>query len=225
MSTTKSSEAAEVTGGDTKWFNEKETDLWKGQRMGLRVKKCLADRKTKYQHLQVFETESYGRMLVLDGVIQLTERDEFAYQEMLAHVPVFSHPSPKSALVVGGGDGGIIRELCRHSTLERIVMVELDEGVPAASKEFFSTTMATAFGDERVELIIGDGAAFMSEEKNHGKFDIIIVDSSDPIGPASVLFENKFYSDIARVLAPGGVCATQGECMWLHATLIREARL
>jgi spermidine synthase len=160
-------------------------------------------------------------MLVLDGVIQLTERDEFSYQEMLAHSALFSHPEPRRVLIIGGGDGGILREVCRHSVVREIVQVEIDAGVIQASKQFFKDSMGCSFDDPRLNLIVGDGAAYVKGCAD--AFDAILVDSSDPIGPAAVLFEGPFYQACHNALKPGGVMCNQGECMWLHLDLIGES--
>ena len=204
---------------DNKWFREKEV-MWPGQQMSLRVKKTLLDTRSLFQHIQVFQSETYGRVLSLDGVIQLTERDEFSYQESLVHTALFSHASNQNmrVLLIGGGDGGMLREICKHKNVKEIVMVEIDEGVINASKQFFSDTLATCFNDPRLTLIIGDGAAYVETARN---FDCLLVDSSDPVGPASVLFENKFYKDCSQALNHGGVMCNQGECMWLHLDVIK----
>ena len=203
------------------WFSEKEV-MWPGQQMSLKVKKELLNIKSEYQHIQVFDSETYGRVLVLDGVIQLTERDEHAYQEMLAHVALFSHTNPKKILIIGGGDGGILREVLRHDCVEEITMVELDEKVIEVAKQYFQESTCTHnFIDPRLNLIIGDGAAFLQKSKPNS-YDVVLVDSSDPVGPASVLFENDFYNSINNSLSPGGIMCNQGECIWLHLELIKE---
>lgn len=199
------------------WFHERG-ELWPGQAMSLKVKKILTHHRSLYQDVLVFESENHGNVLVLDGVIQVTERDEFAYQEMIAHIPLFAHPNPKKVLVIGGGDGGVLREIARHPGVEEIVICELDQGVIDASKKYLPT-LAKGYDDPRVTVHIMDGAVFM--EQNQGVFDVIITDSSDPIGPASVLFETPFYNAMYKSLRDGGIVCTQGECMWLHVHLIR----
>jgi spermidine synthase len=158
-------------------------------------------------------------VLVLDGAIQATERDEFSYQEMICHLPMCAHPNPKRALVIGGGDGGVLRELCRHECLEEIVICELDRAVPAASRRFLPQ-MAAGFDDPRVTVHFMDGAEFMNQHQEY--FDIIITDSSDPVGPASVLFEKPFYEKMCSALREGGIVCTQGESLWLHLHIIKE---
>eukprot|EP00594_Rhizosolenia_setigera_P019120 CAMPEP_0178978242 /NCGR_PEP_ID=MMETSP0789-20121207/25031_1 /TAXON_ID=3005 /ORGANISM="Rhizosolenia setigera, Strain CCMP 1694" /LENGTH=293 /DNA_ID=CAMNT_0020667921 /DNA_START=100 /DNA_END=981 /DNA_ORIENTATION=+ len=198
------------------WFHERGV-LWPGQAMSIQVKNVLDHHKSDFQDVLVFESENYGNVLVLDGVIQVTERDEFAYQEMIAHVPLFSHPNPKRVLVIGGGDGGVLREIAKHDSVEEIIICEIDKDVIDVSKKFLPT-LAKGFDDPRVQVKIMDGAKFMDE--NQGSFDVIITDSSDPVGPASVLFETPFYDGMFRALKPGGIVCTQGECMWLHLDLI-----
>lgn len=192
--------------------------MWPGQRFSLKVGKVLFEARSALQDILVFDSETYGRVLVLDGVIQLTERDEHAYQEMLTHLPMFAHPSPRSVLIVGGGDGGVLREVARHADVERIVMCEIDELVVRTAKKFFSGSTATAFDDPRLTLVHEDAAAFL--KRDTGTFDVIVVDSSDPVGPAETLYEPEFYTTMRDSLTPGGIIATQGECLWLHLPLI-----
>lgn len=199
------------------WFMEKGA-LWPGQAMGLEVEEILHHTTSKYQDVLVFKSKSYGNVLVLDGVIQCTERDEFAYQEMIAHLPLFSHPDPQNVLVIGGGDGGVLREVLKHSSVKKAVLCEIDEAVIDASKRYLPS-MAKGFDDERVTVEIMDGAVYM--EQHQDEYDVIITDSSDPIGPAQVLFEVPFYAAMKRSLRDGGLLCTQGECMWLHLDLIR----
>lgn len=198
------------------WFSEVGT-LWPGQCMSVAVKEKLHDARSDFQHVQVFETENHGRMLCLDGVIQTTDGDEFAYQEMLTHIPMCTHPNPKTVAVIGAGDGGILREVCRHSSVERVDHCELDKMVCDVSKKLLPN-LAVGLEDPRVNTQYADGAAWLA---NHpGEYDVILVDSSDPVGPAATLFEETFYATMKAALKPGGIVCTQGECMWLHADLI-----
>lgn len=201
------------------WFMEKNSQ-WPGQANSLQVEEILLHTKTKFQDLMVFRSTTWGKVLVLDGVIQLTERDEMSYQEMMAHLPLFSHPNPKTALVVGGGDGGVLREVCKHTCLESITMCEIDEGVVNASKQFFPS-VSVAFGSPRTNLIIADAVGYV-ENAEENSIDVIIVDSSDPVGPAEKLFSAEFYRSALRALTPGGVICSQGECLWVHMDLIAE---
>ncbi|KHN75805.1 Spermidine synthase [Toxocara canis] len=192
---------------------------WPGQAFSLQVNKVLFHERSKYQDVLVFESRSYGNVLVLDGIIQCTERDEFAYQEMLAHLPMFAHPCPKKVLVIGGGDGGILREVLKHDCVESVSMCEIDEMVINASKKFLPH-MSVAFNNPKLNLTIGDGFEFLKKHKN--EFDVVITDSSDPIGPAESLFGRTYYELIKDSLRQGGVLASQGESMFLHLNLIKH---
>ncbi|KAJ3023561.1 putrescine aminopropyltransferase [Thoreauomyces humboldtii] len=200
------------------WFKE-TTTLWPGQAMTLQVKEILHHEKSLFQDVLVFQSTNHGNVLVLDGVIQATERDEFAYQEMIAHLPLNAHPEPKKVLVIGGGDGGVLREIVKHPSIQSVTLVEIDEAVPRASKKFLPA-MAVGFQHPKVKLVIGDGFAFLEGHKK--EFDVIITDSSDPVGPAESLFGEKFYEMMKDALVDGGVVCTQGECQWLHLPLIRD---
>lgn len=189
------------------WFHERG-ELWPGQAMSLEVKKVLDHHRSLYQDVLVFESTNHGMVLVLDGVIQVTERDEFAYQEMLAHIPLFAHPNPKRVLVIGGGDGGVLREVAKHPSVEEIVICEIDKDVIDAAKKYLPT-LAIGYDDPRVTVRVMDGSKFLDENKD--SFDVIITDSSDPVGPASVLFETPFYNAMFASLRDGGIVCTQGE--------------
>ena len=177
--------------------------------MALKVKEPLHAERSDFQDILVFQSANHGRVLALDGVLQLTEWDEFSYQEMISHTPLFAHGAAQSVLIVGAGDGGVLREVCRHRGVRRIVMVEIDRQVVEASKTFFAKTMATDFDDPRATLRFEDAAKYVAECEP-AAFDVVIVDSSDPNdGPASVLFTADFYRNLARVLKPGGIVCTQ----------------
>ncbi|KAJ8569815.1 hypothetical protein K7X08_006392 [Anisodus acutangulus] len=201
------------------WFSE-ISPLWPGEAHSLKVEKILFQGKSDYQNVMVFQSSTYGKVLVLDGVIQLTERDECAYQEMITHLPLCSIPNPKKVLVIGGGDGGVLREVSRHSSVEQIDICEIDKMVVEVAKQFFPD-VAVGYEDPRVNLHIGDGVAFLKNVPA-GIYDAVIVDSSDPIGPAQELFEKPFFETIARALRPGGVVSTQAESIWLHMHIIEE---
>lgn len=155
---------------------------------------------------------------MLDGVIQVTERDEFAYQEMMSHIPLFSHPNPEKVLVIGGGDGGILREIAKHPGVKEIFICEIDGDVIKYSKKYLPS-LSKGYDDPRVTVKIMDGSKFLDENQN--RFDVIITDSSDPIGPASVLFETPFYNAMHKSLRDGGIVCTQGENIWLHLDIIK----
>ncbi len=194
------------------WFSE-ICPMWPGIALSLEIEEVLYSNKSKFQQIDMFLTKNHGKMLVLDGIIQLTQSDEFAYQEMLAHVPLFAHPNPENILVIGGGDGGILREANRHDCIKNIDFCEVDEEVINVCKEFLPD-LACGFDDARVNVHIADGNAFVQKQKN--KYDVIIVDSSDPIGPGEALFEPLFYKNLKNALKKDGIIATQGESFFLH---------
>lgn len=200
------------------WFTE-NFEVEKGRNLKVGIKDVLEVKQSRFQKIEMFETVSLGKMLVLDGVIQLTEFDTFAYHEMITHVPMNAHPTPKKVLVVGGGDGGVIKEVCKYTSVEEIVMCEIDEDVVNISKKYFPQ-FASAFKDERVELIIDDAAKYIAAKENY--FDVIIVDSSDPVGPASTLFNTQFYKNMKKALTKEGIAVTQSESMYFHLDFIEE---
>lgn len=153
-------------------------------------------------------------------LLQVTERDEHAYQEMITHIPMHAHPDPQSVLIVGGGDGGVLREVCRHEGVQRITMCEIDPVVCDVSKKYLGKTLATSFDDPRVTLVHADAAEFVKDKL--GEYDVIIVDSSDPVGPAESLFTSSFYTGLRAAMKPGAIMCNQGECIWLHLELIGE---
>ena len=181
--------------------------LHDGYAQSLSVDKVLYDDTSNFQHVQVFENRQFGRVLTLDGVVQTTQGDEFIYHEMLTHVPILAHGNARNVLIIGGGDGGIAREVLRHQSVEAVTMAEIDEGVIAFSKTYLPSLSDGAFDDPRLKLVIADGANFMANSVD--KYDIIIIDSTDPIGPGEVLFTDNFYSDAKKCLADGGVMVTQ----------------
>ncbi|KXZ44051.1 hypothetical protein GPECTOR_75g775 [Gonium pectorale] len=201
------------------WYTEM-SPMWPGQGLSLKIKEVLYRAKSEFQDVCVFESESMGTVLTLDGVIQCTDKDEFSYQEMIAHIPMCALERPaKKVLVVGGGDGGVLRELARHTEVEEIHMAEIDKMVPEVSKQYFPE-MAVGFTDPRVTLHICDGIKFV-EDSPADSYDLIVVDSSDPVGPAEVLFEKPFFEALHRAVRPGGIVCTQAESLWLHLGIIK----
>ena len=188
----------------TRWIEETLYPHW-GQR--LRVDKVLFEDKTEHQHLVIFENASHGRVMVLDGAVQVTLADEWVYHEMMAHVPLFSLKEPKSVLVIGGGDGGILRELLKHPSIKVATLCEIDRTVIDMSITHFPEVSAGAFDDPRTDITIADGVQFVGE--TNLRFDAILVDSTDPVGPGAVLFTKSFYAACRRCLAKGGVLVTQ----------------
>jgi spermidine synthase len=165
------------------------------------------EQKTEHQHLMIFHNAMLGRVMTLDGVVQTTEVDEFIYHEMMAHVPIFAHGQAKRVLIIGGGDGGMLREVLRHKAVEHVTMVEIDSAVIDMAKEYLPNHSAGAFEDERAHIVIADGMDYVRETDD--RFDVIISDSTDPIGPGEVLFSDDFYAQCKRILNEGGVMATQ----------------
>ena len=171
------------------------------------LKKMLFEHREGLQHLAIFESEFFGRVLSLDGIIQTTEADEFMYHEMMVHVPILSCREVKKVLIIGGGDGGILREVVKHQQVETITMVEIDKAVVDMCCEYLPRHSDGAFEDPRLELVIGDGAEFVKQTE--GSFDVIISDSTDPVGPGEVLFDQDFYTHASRILAADGMMVTQ----------------
>jgi spermidine synthase len=201
------------------WFAESEV-MWPGQAMMLKVEEVLYEGRTDFQDVLVFRSATYGTVLVLDGVIQVTERDEHAYQEMITQIPMHCHPDPQNVLIVGGGDGGVLREVCRHPGVQRITMCELDPLVVSISKRYLGASTASAFDDQRLTLVHADAAQFVKDQLS--VYDVVIVDSSDPVGAAETLFTADFYMSLRRAMRPGAIMCNQGECVWLHLSLIAE---
>ncbi|OMH85187.1 Spermidine synthase [Zancudomyces culisetae] len=199
------------------WFYETST-FWPGQKMALEVQEILHVEKSKFQDVLVFSSKTYGNVLVLDGAIQATERDEFSYQEMITHIPMNSHPNPKRVLVIGGGDGGVLREVLKHECVEEAVLCDIDEAVIRVSKKYLPG-MAIGFEHPKATVIVGDGLEYMRTRENY--FDVIITDSSDPVGPAESLFGPEYYTLMHKALREGGITSAQGECQWLHTSFIK----
>jgi spermidine synthase len=194
MTTTKTSEYLET--------------LYEGYGQRFRMEKLLHEVRTEHQHLVIFDNPRMGRVMALDGVIQTTEADEFIYHEMLTHVPILAHGSAKRVLIIGGGDGGMLREVSKHRSVEHITMVEIDGTVVDMCKEFLPNHSKGAYDDPRLNLVIDDGMRFVATTTTE-KFDVIISDSTDPIGPGEVLFSENFYQACHRCLNDGGILVTQ----------------
>jgi spermidine synthase len=178
-----------------------------GFRMTYEVERVLYELQTEHQHLVLFEHPFFGKMLMLDGATQVTTRDEFVYHEMMTHVPIFAHGSAKEVLIVGGGDCGIAEEVLKHKSVKRLTQVEIDVSVVEFSKEHFPEFTKPVLADKRFDLVIDDGMNYVAETDR--RFDVIIVDSTDPQGPGKVLFSSKFYAACKRCMAKGAVMVTQ----------------
>ena len=178
-----------------------------GFRMSFQVDRVLYELQTDHQHLILFEQQYFGKMLMLDGAVQISARDEFIYQEMMSHVPLFAHGNAQDVLIVGGGDCGIAEEVLKHKTVKRLTQVEIDAKVVEFAKEHFPEFTTPVFADKRFESVIDDGAKYVA--KTDRRFDAIIVDSTDPQGPGKILFGEKFYAGCKRCIKKGGVLVTQ----------------
>lgn len=200
------------------WINETLYPAW-GQR--FMVKRELARVQSAFQDICVFESHTHGRVMVLDGVVQITEADEFVYQEMLAHVPLLAHGAATEVLIIGAGDGGVLRRVLQHRNLRRAVMVEIDGEVIRLAKEFLPAIAGEAWNDPRAEVIVGDGIDFVRRAAD-ASFDAIIVDSTDPIGVGEVLFTDEFYRNCARVLTDRGLVVNQCGVPFMQADELRE---
>lgn len=188
----------------TKWFNETLAPSW-GQR--FEIEEVLFESKTDHQHLIIFQNKLFGRVVALDGIIQLTERDNFIYHEMMAHVPLFAHGAATRVLLIGGGDGGLLKEVLKHPSVEHVTMVEIDASVVEMCKSYLPMVSDGAFDDSRLDLVIDDGHAFVQSCTE--TFDVVITDSTDPVGPGEILFESSFYKGCKRCLTPEGILVTQ----------------
>ncbi len=200
------------------WFNETLYPGW-GQR--FEVTRMLAQVSSAYQEIAVFDTPSHGRVLALDGAIQITEADEFVYQEMLAHVPLLAHGNARRVLIIGAGDGGVLRRVLQHRTTQQAVMVEIDGAVIRLAKEFLPDIGGGAWADPRAQVITGDGIAYAAAAAP-GSFDVVIIDSTDPVGVGEALFTDAFYADCARVLTPGGLVVNQCGVPFMQPDELRE---
>lgn len=188
----------------TRWIEETFHPHW---RVRLEASEVLHEVETKHQHLVIFRNETWGTVLMLDGVCQLTTSDEFVYHEMMAHVPLMALDNPRRVLVIGGGDGGVLREVLKHPSVEQAVLVEIDRTVIDTALRYYPEIPGRAFDDPRTEIVIADGELYADETA--GRFDAIIVDSSEPIGPSAVLHTSKFFAACKRSLAKRGVFITQ----------------
>ncbi|MEX2416404.1 MAG: polyamine aminopropyltransferase [Paenibacillaceae bacterium] len=200
------------------WYTEKQTESFG---ITAKIKETLITEKTDFQDLAIIDTEEFGRMLVLDGMVMTTEKDEFVYHEMVAHPVLYTHPNPKHVLVVGGGDGGVIREVLKHPSVEKAVLVDIDGKVIEYSKKFLPS-IAGWLDDPRVEVIVNDGYLHIHENKN--TYDVVMVDSTEPVGPAVQLFERGFYAAIYAALKDDGIFVAQTDNPWFKADLIRQVQ-
>ena len=205
---------------DKTWYTEE----WAGQgsAISLKIKDKVHDEKSPYQRIEIYETETFGTLMTLDGLVMVTDRDNFVYHEMMSHPALFTHPDPKRVLVIGGGDCGTLHEVLKHQSVEQAEQVELDERVTRVSEKFFPE-LCESNHDPRAKLLFADGIKWVAEAKPE-TYDVIIIDSTDPVGPAAGLFSESFYKNCWRALRPHGVVVGQSESPLFHADLIRSVQ-
>jgi len=201
----------------SRWVEETFHPHW---RVRLEADEVLHEVKTEHQHLVIFKNKTWGTVLMLDGVCQLTTSDEFIYHEMMAHVPLMVLDRPKQVLVVGGGDGGVLREVLKHPSVERAMLCEIDRAVIDTALRYYPEIPGATFDDERTVVVIADGRKFVAETDE--RFDAIIVDSSEPIGPSAVLHTREFFADCKRALKDDGILITQNGLPFLFPEHLRE---
>lgn len=200
------------------WLNE---TLYPGWSQRFLVRRELARLRSPFQDIMIFESESHGRVMVLDGVIQITEADEFVYQEMIAHVPLITHGAAERVLIIGAGDGGVLRRVLQHHAVRHAVMVEIDGEVIRLAREFLPAIGGDAWNDPRAEVIVGDGIDYVRRAPD-AAFDVIVVDSTDPIGVGEVLFTDEFYAHCARILSARGLIVNQCGVPFMQVQELRE---
>lgn len=200
------------------WYTEEWAN--QGSAISLRIKSKLHDEQSAYQRIEIYETETFGTLMTLDGLVMVTDRDNFVYHEMMSHPALFAHEAPRRVLIIGGGDCGTLKEVLKHDEVEHVDQVELDERVTRVSEQFFPELCA-ANNDTRAHLHFRDGIQWVREAKS-ATYDIIIVDSTDPVGPAAGLFDTAFYKDCHRALRHDGILVGQSESPLFHTPLIRS---
>lgn len=179
----------------------------------IKVDKTLYSKKSPFQQVDVFDSESMGRVLTLDGLMMTTERDEFYYHEMISHIPMCAHKNPESVLVIGGGDGGTIREVLKHDTVKKVVLCEIDGLVIEACKELLPT-IGCELDNPKVKVVVEDAIEYIKDKK--GQYDVILIDSTDPMGPGEGLFTEEFYTNVKEALKEGGIMAAQSESPFIN---------
>ena len=206
---------------DDQWFTEVFDSH--GSAFSLKISEKLLDVQSPYQHLEVYATETYGNLMVLDGCVMLTDRDNFLYHEMIAHPALFTHQDPKRVVIIGGGDCGTLKEVLRHAGVEKVTQIDIDEEVTKASQRFFPSLVASN-NDPRAELLFADGVKWVDDAPDES-IDVLIIDSTDPVGPAEGLFKTDFLKRCHRILKSGGVMVQQSESPLYHSgSIIRELR-
>lgn len=200
------------------WF---DAELDSGYRLGLEVTKRIYEDQTGQHKLAIYDTTAFGRVMALDGVVQITERDEFIYSEMLAHVPILGHGAAEEVIIIGGGDGAVLEEVLKHRNVQHVTLVEIDPHVVELCREYLPSVSGAAFDDPRTELVFADGASFVRETDRRA--DVLIIDSTDPIGPGASLFSAAFYGGCHRCLKPGAVLVTQNGVPFMQGDELRHS--
>ena len=202
---------------DSHWFTE--TCEEGGSAFSLKIKRKLHEEQSDYQRIEIYETEKYGNLMVIDGFVMLTSRDNFLYHEMMSHPALFTHPDPKRVVIIGGGDCGTLREVLRHDSVEHALQVEIDERVTRVAEKYFPE-LCESNQDPRAEFYFGDGIKWMAEAAP-GSIDVVIVDSTDPIGPAKGLFTEDFYRNCFNAMVSSGVLVQQSESPLYHLRILQ----
>jgi spermidine synthase len=201
-----------------KWCAE----VYRDTALSFKMKKKLYGKRSKFQMVEVFQTKEHGNLMSLDGCYMVSTKEEFVYHDMLVHVPLFAHPNPKNVLVIGGGDGGTVREVMRHKGVKSIDFVEIDRDVYDVSKKYFPALVKGLEKDKRVNFKFGDGIKFVKDSKN--KYDVILIDGTDPSDIAEGLFSNSFFRDVKTALKNGGIMAMQSEDPYYDGGIIKNVQ-
>ena len=202
---------------DENWYTEIAAES--GSAFSLKVKRKLHEEQSPYQRIEIFETAGFGNLMTIDGLVMLTQRDNFIYHEMITHPALFTHPDPKRVLIIGGGDCGTLREVLKHPDIERVDMVEIDERVTRLAEQYFPE-LCESNNDPRANIRFEDGIKWVQDAAD-GAYDIIIVDSTDPVGPAEGLFNKPFYEQCRRILGPNGIVIQQSESPLFHMKILK----
>lgn len=202
--------------------NNWATEIFKDTALSFKIIKKLYSKKSKFQKIDVYKTEQHGNLMVLDGSYMVTEKEEFVYHEMLTHIPLFAHPEPKDILVIGGGDGGTVREVLKHKCVKSVDFVEIDEEVYNVSKIYFKNLTKGLEQDKRVNFLFGDGIKFVKEKEN--KYDVILIDSTDPSDISGGLFSTEFFKDVYKALKKDGIMAMQSESPFYDCEIIKNVQ-
>jgi spermidine synthase len=194
------------------------TEVFKDTALSFKLKNKLYSKKSKYQLIEIYQTEKHGNLMALDGCFMVSEKEEFVYHEMLTHIPLFTHPSPENVLIIGGGDGGTAREVLKHKTVKNVDFVEIDEEVYNVSKKYFKNLTKGLEADKRLKFLFGDGIKFVKETEN--KYDIVLVDSTDPSDISGGLFSFEFFQDVYNILKNDGIMVMQSESPFYDGKIV-----